>query len=144
MSRRTPEDEEEWRKECKRLAYNPDDDAEEWTIDEQIRNVWDLLKAIATYLDETRPSAVHGFHPPRYKPNLTFEVDAVGISASVFPVIISEYRVLTAMTMTVSAKTFDKLLEKIVAGLQKQASEIAKRHDESVRKEEEENARNAT
>ena len=144
MSRRTPEDEEEWNKECKRLAYNPDDDAEDLTIDEQIRNVWNLLKAIATYLDETRPSAVHGFNPPRHKPCLTFEVDGMGISASVFPVIIPEYRVLTAMTMTVSAKTFDKLLEKIVAGLQKQASEIAKRHDESVRKEEEENARNAT
>lgn len=144
MTRRTPEDEEEWRKECKRLGYNLDDDAEEPTVDEQIRNVWDLLKAIATYLDETRPSDVHGFHPPRYTPNLTFEVHAMGISASVFPVIIPEYRVLTAMTMTVSAKTFDKLLEKIVAGLQKQASEIAKRHDESVRKEEEENARNAT
>jgi hypothetical protein len=144
MSRRTPEDEEEWNKECKRLAYNPDDDAEELTIDERIQDVWNLLKKIATYLDETRPSAVHGFNPPRHKPCLTFEVDGMGISASVFPVIIPEYRVLTAMTMTASEKTIDKLLTRVIDGLSQQVAMINNRQEEATRKEEDENARNAT
>jgi len=144
MTRRTPEDEEEWINECKRLEYDPDDDAEELTVDEKIRTAWRLMTYVADYLNEICPKNVHGFTRTDCVPSLKFEVHNLGIRAIVFPVIIPEEPRVAAMTMTASATNIDALLNGVLSGLERQVAEIRNRQDERRKKEEEENARNAT
>ena len=144
MIRRTPEDDEEWRKECKRLAYNPDDDADECTTDDNIRNAWRILQKIADYLNETYPKTIHGFALMECTPTLKFEVHNIGIRAEVYPVVLPEAEQLTALKMTASASTLGTLLPKILNDLQLQMDEISRRNEERQRQEEEDNAWNAT
>ena len=77
-------------------------------------------------------------------PSLKFEVHNLGIRAIVFPVIIPEEPQVAAMAMSASATNIDALLNGVLSGLERQVAEIRNRQDERRKKEEEENARNAT